>query len=234
MQMEILYKDKNIIAVKKAAGVPTQSDLSGDADLMSITSEYLSDGKENSSLWLIHRLDRVVGGVIVFARNKKYAALLSTLVSENKMTKEYLAIVEGEAEGGVLKDFLYKDSAKGKSFVVDRKRAGVKEAELEYTKISAKETERGVFTIVKIRLHTGRFHQIRAQFSSRGLPLVGDGKYGSRDAMAKMPTLFAARLAFCIDGKDFDVTVLPNTSEYPWSLFESEVLSAFEGEKKND
>ena len=153
--LEILYKDKNLIAVYKPSGMPSQSDTTRDGDAMTLTSQALRLIGEREELWLVHRLDRVVGGILVFARNKKYAAILSSLVSDRGMRKEYLAVVDGEAEGGLLKDYLYKDSAKGKAFVVDSKRVGVKEAELEYERLFRTETEKGVKTLVKIDLHTG-------------------------------------------------------------------------------
>ena len=218
--MEILYKDKNLIAINKPAGIPVQPDPTSDKDAMSLCTEILSSQGESGALWLVHRLDRVVGGTVVFARNKRTAAALSELFSAQSTEKEYLAIVEGRAEGGVLEDFLYKDAAKGKAFVVDRKRAGVKEAKLEYTPIATADTERGVYTLVRVRLHTGRFHQIRAQLSSRGMPIVGDGKYGSHDNRAKMPALFSRRLSFTLGGKSYDIKKSPDIESYPWSLFD--------------
>jgi 23S rRNA pseudouridine1911/1915/1917 synthase len=139
----------------------------------------LSEMGEASALWLVHRLDRVVGGTVVFARNKRTAAALSELFSTQSTEKEYLAVVEGVAEGGVLEDLLYKDSAKGKAFVVDRKRAGVKEARLEYAPIATADTERGVYTLVRVKLHTGRFHQIRAQLALAGMHIINDRLYGA-------------------------------------------------------
>ena len=218
--MEILYKDKNLIAINKPAGIPVQPDPTSDKDAMSLCAEILAEQGENNALWLVHRLDRVVGGTVVFARNKRTAAALSELFSTQGTEKEYLAVVEGVAEGGVLEDFLYKDTAKGKAFVVDRKRAGVKEAKLEYTPIATAETERGTYTLVRVKLHTGRFHQIRAQLSSRGMPIVGDGKYGSHDNHAKMPALFSSRLGFTLGTKSYNIKKIPDKESYPWSLFD--------------
>lgn len=200
--------------------MPVQPDPTADKDALTLCGEMLCATGEGSALWLVHRLDRVVGGTVVFARNKRTAAALSELFSSQSTEKEYLAVVEGVAEGGVLEDFLYKDAAKGKAFVVDRKRAGVKEAKLEYTPLATAECERGIYTLVRVRLHTGRFHQIRAQLSSRGMPIVGDGKYGSHDNRAKMPALFSSRLAFSVFGKDFDIKKSPDKQSYPWSLFD--------------
>ena len=219
MLMGILFKDKNAVVVYKPAGIPSQSDPSGDEDIMKITSDELEAIGENKALWLVHRLDRTVGGLMVLARNKNAAASLSAIVGSKQFEKEYLAVIDGEAEGGFLTDYIYKDSLKGKAFVAKSRRAGVKLAELEYSVIDSAETPHGTKTLVRIKLHTGRFHQIRVQFSSRGTPLTGDGKYGSRDNKAKMPALFAFGLAFVINGKRIEVKKLPDGDEYPWSLF---------------
>ena len=219
---QIIHKTKNFVIINKPAGVPTQSDTTGDEDAMTMTSRMLSSQGEPSDLWLVHRLDRVVSGLVVFARSKAFAAALSELVGGRGMEKEYLAVVEGRALGGVMRDLLYKDSKKGKAFVVDTERRGAKKAELEYTPLAFIETERGIRTLVRIRLHTGRFHQIRAQFATRGMSLVGDGKYGSHDNKAKMPALFASRLAFTVKDEKIDVALLPDISAYPWSLFKKE------------
>ena len=218
--MEILYKDKNLVAVFKPAGIPSQPDPSGDDDAITLSSLLLKEsGEKNTELYPVHRLDRVVGGILVFARNKNSAAKLSELVAQNGMKKEYLAVVEGEADGGVLTDFLYKDARAGKTFVVDSMRAGVKKASLEYVPIFKKTTENGIRTLVRIKLHTGRFHQIRAQFSARKLSIVGDGKYGSRDNKARMPALFAHKLSFELGGNKYEFEKKPDRENYPWSIF---------------
>ena len=220
--IEILYRNKDIVIIKKAPGVPTQSDLSGDDDAMLLTASGLLELGESKALWLVHRLDRVVGGLVVFARSKSAAATLSMLVGGRGMEKEYLAVVEGNAEGGIMQDYIYKDSARGKAFIVDKPRRGAKEAVLEYSPISVVDTERGALTLVRIKLHTGRFHQIRVQFSSRKMPLVGDGKYGSHDNRVKYPALYASHLAFSSGGISADVRSVPDINEYPWSLFDKE------------
>lgn len=229
--MQIIFKDKNLVAVNKSAGIPSQKDPTGDADAMTLAGQILRTEGERDALWLVHRLDRVVGGVLVFARNKSAAAELSERVADKTAVKEYLAVVEGIAGGGVLEDLLYKDARQGKAFVVDSKREGVKEARLEYTPICNTETEKGVRTLVRIRLLTGRFHQIRAQFSSRGHSISGDGKYGSHDNRAKTPALFACRMAFECSGKHYDITAMPDVSAYPWNLFPE---SAYTKEQSND
>ena len=220
--IEIVSKTKNYVVVYKPPSIPTQSDKSCDTDAMTLASEKLKELSENEKLWLVHRLDRVVGGLLVFARNREYAAKLSSIVGGCGMDKEYFAIVEGACDSGVLRDFLYKDSRQSKAFVRDRARGGAKEAVLEYCAVAVRQTESGTRTLVRIKLHTGRFHQIRAQFAARKMPLVGDGKYGSHDNRAKFPALFATRLAFRIDDNFCDIKKLPDISKYPWSLFESE------------
>ncbi len=220
--MDILYKSKNALVLKKDAGIPSQPDKTCDTDVITMASEVLKYMGEDCALWLVHRLDRVVSGLLVFARNKKTAAELSFLVQNGGIGKEYYAVVEGDAEGGTLRDYLYKDSAKAKAFVTDRARQGVKEAILEYIPLKTVVTEKGVRTLVKIKLLTGRYHQIRAQFSSRGMPITGDKKYGSRDNTARFPALFAYRLSINTKNEKINIEILPELSEYPWSLFSSE------------
>lgn len=217
--MQIVFKNKDFIIVNKPAGIPSQSDLTNDDDAMTLTSAKLRKLGEGSELWLIHRLDRVVGGLLVFARNKKSAAILSSLAASGGLEKRYIAALEGEAEGGLLNDFIYKDSTSLKAYVTDRKRAGVKEARLEYKPLSFALGK----TLVHIDLITGRFHQIRVQFSSRKMPLVGDKKYGSRDSVSKNPALFACRLGFDFKGEHYEFKALPDTDKYPWNLFENKI-----------
>ncbi len=224
--IEIIFKNRDLVLISKKAGVPSQKDRSADADAMSLTSDALRGQKENDSLWLIHRLDRVVGGLLVFARNKKSASLLSRLVAEGKIEKRYLAVVEGDAEGGVMRDYIYKDSMSSKAYICNKERRGVKLAELEYTALEKIEMQGKIYTLVYINLISGRFHQIRAQFSHRKMPLVGDKKYGSRDLSQKMPALFAARLSFEIDGRMYTFSKFPSREEYPWNMFSPEIFES--------
>ncbi len=220
--MEIVYKTKNTVVIYKPAGIPSQPDLSGDADAMTLTKDALRAEGENAEIYLIHRLDRTVSGLLVFARNKKYAALLSEYVKERLLTKEYFAVVDGKLESGVLEDLIYKDSSKSKAFIVDRERRGVKKAKLTCKNLASVDTERGIRSLVYITLDTGRFHQIRAQLSHRGAPITGDGKYGSKDNKAKNLALIASHLAFSIGNETVNITRLPSTDIYPWSLFDKE------------
>ena len=220
--VEILYKSKNAIVIYKPAGIPSQSDPSGDKDAMTLTSEMLRENGENDSLWLIHRLDRVVSGLIVFARNKRYAAILSEYVKQRLITKEYYAVVDGIAEGGVLENLIFRDPRAGKAFIVDRERQGTKSARLSYRSLATVETEKGAKTLVYVSLDTGRFHQIRAQLSHIKHPITGDGKYGSRDNKARSIALMASHLSLDLQNEKIDERRLPDLDLYPWSLFSSD------------
>lgn len=174
---EILYEDRDILVCVKPAG--TLSEASEDIhSLPKMIEKECSDRGSPTSLFAVHRLDREVSGVMVYAKNQKSAAKLSALVAERKFHKEYLAVVEGspEKDSDTLTDLLFRDSRKNKTYAVDRKRAGVKEASLEYTTLEHGENT----TLVKIILYTGRTHQIRVQFASRGHSVLGDRKYGSK------------------------------------------------------
>ncbi len=220
--IEILYKSKNAIVIYKPAGIPSQSDPTCDKDAMTLTSEKLREIGESASLWLIHRLDRVVGGLMIFARNKKYAAILSEYVKERLITKEYYAVVDGDADGGVLENLIFKDARSGKAFIVDRERQGTKIARLSYRRLASVEGEKGVKTLVYVTLDTGRFHQIRAQMSHIKHPITGDGKYGSKDNRAKSLALMASHLGLDLSDEKIDVSRLPELDIYPWSLFNSD------------
>ena len=193
--MEMLFSDRDLAVCVKPVG------LDSEHELPAALKEALG-----GEIFPIHRLDKNVGGVMVFARNKAAAAQLSRLVQEGGLVKEYVAMVHGTPpEQGDWTDFLFKDSSKNKVFVVKNERKGVKLARLEYFCC----TQMGNNTIVRIRLHTGRSHQIRVQFSSRGFPLVGDHKYGSRDE-EKNPMLFSCCLRFPWKGKELKFEKLPD------------------------
>lgn len=194
--MEILYSDKHIAVCVKPVG------LDSEQEVPAALKESLGGG-----IFPIHRLDKNVGGVMVYARTKQSTAFLSKAVQEGSMIKEYVALVHGTPpESGDWEDLLWKDSKKNKVFVVKRQRGGVKKARLEFKRLSA-----GKESLVHIRLHTGRSHQIRVQFSSRGFPLVGDHKYGSRDEKTA-PMLFSCRITFPYQGRSVTFEALP-----PWT-----------------
>ena len=187
--MEILYSDPEIVVCVKPVGMD---------------SEHEVPQALGGEIYPIHRLDKNVGGVMVYAKKKTSATALSKAVQEGTMVKEYVAMVHGTPpEAGDWEDLLWKDSAKNKVFVVKRERRGVKKARLEFKRLREDET-----SLVRIRLHTGRSHQIRVQFSSRGFPLVGDHKYGSRDEKSE-PMLFSCCLTFPHKGKLLRFEKLP-------------------------
>lgn len=195
--MEILYSDADLAVCIKPVG------LNSEADVPAALKEALS-----GEFLTVHRLDQNVGGVMVYARNNKAAAELSRAIQSGEMIKEYLAIVHGTpTDSGILEDLLWKDSSKNKVFVVKRERKGVKKAKLEY-----KTLHRGENSLVRIRLHTGRSHQIRVQFASRGFPLLGDHKYGARDGFTA-PYLFSCKLTFPFKGKALTFEAVPDWAE---------------------
>lgn len=216
---EILYKSKNALVVRKPVGMPSQSDPSGDTDLMSAASASLSELGEDPRLWLVHRLDRNVGGVIVFARTRGACAELSSLVSGEGIGKRYLAVCEGCVREGEYRDLLFKDSATGKAYIVKTARRGAKEALMRVKLIAEREGK----SLVAVKLSTGRFHQIRAQLSGAGNSIVGDKKYGSRDSRARTPALFASRLDMKLFEEKISVEALPSIEDYPWSIFAAEL-----------
>lgn len=178
--MEILYEDSAIVVVEKPVG------LDSETDMPRVLSEQLG-----GSFLPVHRLDLNVGGLMVYARNPVAAGELSWQIQNGKFIKEYVAMVHGTPPMDARwTDLLFKDSRKNKVYIVQRKRAGVKEARLSYRCIS-----QGEQSLVRIRLETGRSHQIRAQFSGHGYPLVGDHKYGSR-AKETAPMLYSCCLEF--------------------------------------
>lgn len=191
--MDIIFCDENIIVCVKPVGLDSEH---GVPDLL---REELG-----GEIFTLHRLDLNVGGVMVYARNKQTAAELSAAIQNGDMIKEYMALVHGTppAEGD-WEDLLYKDSRKNKVFVVDRMRRGVKRARLEYKRLT-----KGKTSLVRIRLHTGRSHQIRVQFASRKFPLVGDHKYGARDEF-DAPALYSCKLTFPYKGNEVSFENIP-------------------------
>lgn len=175
--IKILYEDESILVCVKPTGTLSEDSDSPLSLPRTIKQEYALNGK-SIELFTLHRLDREVCGLIVFAKTKECAAKMSALIANGNMEKLYLAIVHGEPQPpqARLCDLLFKDSKKNKTYVVDRKRAGVREAMLDYcTILSSNGT-----SLLKIKLYTGRSHQIRAQLSHMGHPILADRKYGSK------------------------------------------------------
>lgn len=220
--LKFVYKSKNAVVVYKPENIPSAPDKTGTPDLMSLCKKALIEMGESGELYLVHRLDTVVAGLLVFARNKESSRQLSALVADGMVNKEYFAVTCGTATEGTLADYLCKNPKINKAFVSNSSQNGAKYAELSYKTLGISSTEKGERSLVKIKLKTGRFHQIRAQFSSRGLPLVGDTKYGSRDFGRRTPALFAYRLDFELMGEHIMAEELPDLTAYPWNLFQCE------------
>ena len=192
--MEILFSDRDIVLCVKPVG------LDSEIQMPAALKETLG-----GEIYPVHRLDKNVGGVMIFARTQAAAASLSKAIQEGKLIKEYVALVHGNPpESGDWEDLLWKDSRKNKVFVVKRMRGGVKKARLEFTRLTS-----GEESLVRVRLHPGRSHQIRVQFASRGYPLVGDHKYGARDNVPA-PMLYSCKLTFPHKGKLLEFEKLPD------------------------
>jgi len=197
--MKILYDDAFLTVAIKPVGISSQASEDHRDMLTLLRAEYEKQG-EHATPYVLHRLDTAVSGVMVYAKTASSAAFLSREIAEGRLQKDYYAVVSGDAEAvlgaseGELHDLMFKDSRKNKSFTVDRMRKGVKKASLSYRVVDTFTREGEVRSLIAIRLITGRTHQIRVQFSSRRLPLVGDGKYGSRVKGALQ--LFSCGIAF--------------------------------------
>lgn len=211
-EIEILFEDRDILVINKPVGVLSEDSQKGEKGIISL---LLTENRKN--LYLLHRLDREVGGVMVFAQNKKSASVLSAAIAEKRFYKTYLAVTDGvpAEDAGVYKDLLFKDSKKNRSFVVNRMRKGVRDASLEYGVLN--KTEKNA--LVRVLLHTGRTHQIRVQFASRKTPLTGDGKYGSKVRSCSI-ALHSHNIKFVhpTTGEWVEFTSSPDFDSYPWNL----------------
>lgn len=214
--MNIVYEDNNLIICKKTPDCVCE---------LSDTKPSLANEIQNKYGYagVIHRLDMTVGGCVLYAKNKVAASKLSSLVSKNEITKEYIAVVHGKPEEneGEFSDLLFKDSSKNKVYAVKRMRKGVKEAKLTYNLIQTVPYENGFLSLVKIKLLTGRSHQIRAQFSSRKMPLAGDGKYGSKINKCSV-ALWSYKLEFQnpLNNETVSAVSYPQEKAFPWCLFD--------------
>lgn len=226
--MKIIHQTAEYTVVCKAAGEDSEHDL----------PEMLAEqnGDRATDYYVVHRLDKAASGLLVLARDRQTAGELSRQLTENRLRKTYLCVVPGVPApvSGEMQDLLYQDKMKKKMFPVKRKRAGVKEASLRYhvletklmntTVTSSKQEDTAAvgssqLTLVEVELQTGRFHQIRCQFAARKLPLVGDGKYGSRVRSPHL-ALFCRQLSFydATEKKECSFTAAP-PAEFPWEIF---------------
>ena len=181
--LKIIYEDNHIIVVEKKPNIPSQEDKTADIDMLTLVKKYIKEKYNkpgNVYLGLVHRLDRPVGGVMIFAKTSKAASRLSNQVREKKFKKKYLAVVDGKIENkiGILEDYLYKDERNNISKVVDKEKKNAKYAKLDYEVLKYNEVKN--LSLLKINLHTGRHHQIRVQLSNFGHSIFGDQKYGKR------------------------------------------------------
>lgn len=207
--MKIIHQTAEYVVVCKAAGEDSEHDLPG------LLAEQ--NGDRAADYYVVHRLDKAASGLLVLARDRQTAGELSRQLTENRLRKSYLCVVPGvpEPASGEMQDLLYKDKMKQKMFPVKRKRAGVKEASLTYRVLKTQTS----LALVEVELQTGRFHQIRCQFAARKLPLVGDGKYGSRVRSPHL-ALFCWTLSFYDpkEMKELCFTAAP-PAEFPWEIF---------------
>lgn len=223
INLKVIYEDNHIIVVEKPANIPSQGDKTGDLDMLTIIKAYLKEKYNkpgNVYLGLVHRLDRPVGGVMVFAKTSKAAARLSEQVREKVFKKKYLVIVNGkfEEKKGTLKDYLLKNERLNKSRVVEEGTKNSKYAELDYEVLKYDEEQN--LSLLKIDLHTGRHHQIRVQLSSRDHSIYGDAKYNGRGS-ARQLYLWAYELTIqnVISKEEMTFTSIPEKQK-AWKILE--------------
>lgn len=222
----IIEKNENFVLCVKKVNISSQKSSDEKETMLDLIAQKI--GTDAKNVFPIHRLDYSVGGVMVYALNKESAGKLGYLASENKITKKYLAVLKGvpkESEG-ILEDLLFKDSSKNKSFVVKRMRKGVRKASLYYKTLAVCEHEGKIYSLNEITLHTGRTHQIRVQFSSRGTPLAGDRRYGSGKDGCNVG-LWSYSLEFPDPyNKDLPIKIKkePDWSKAPWNIFNKDSI----------
>ena len=217
--MRIIYKDNDIIVCVKPARVLSTDEPGG---MPSLVRDALGDA--NADIRTVHRLDRVVSGLMVLARNKEAASALGKQIQDGAFHKEYLAVAHGSVpDSGTMTDLLIRDRARRMTFVTDTLKPGAQEAILNYTALD----RAGDMTLVRIELVTGRTHQIRCQFASRGYPLVGERKYAVSDDKCEIALLsHALEFNHPRTGERLQFR-LPPPEEYPWDRFK--IISRMSG-----
>lgn len=210
--IRLFYLDSDVVVCAKPAGV-----LSESGGMPELLNGQIGWGETRC----VHRLDMAVGGVMVYARSREAAAKLSSALAGRELGKRYLAVVQGRPERSedTLKDLLFHDSTTNKTYVVKRQRRGVKEAELRYRTLGTRNATEGEISLLRVELVTGRSHQIRVQFASRKLPLVGDSRYGSSYRGSGI-ALWCEQLSFPHPKSGETMTfTCPPPEEWPWKLF---------------
>ncbi len=217
--MRLIYKDEHIAVAEKGFGeiseLPEAPEPKAEYTPLLLRRAFAEAG-EATEVFTVHRLDRTTAGLMVYARTPTAAAALSAQLQNGRLEKIYLAAIHGTPveAAGELRDELFFDRRKGKAFVADKKRRGTKEAVLTYGLLESRKTRYGTVSILRVALLTGRTHQIRVQLAHRGMPLLGDGKYGSR-VNYKGCALFSAELRFIhpTTGEPMEFTAVPR-----WTL----------------
>lgn len=213
----VLYEDSSLVLCVKPAGYLSEANSSSLSIPDWLSFRYRSAGQKDA-VFVCHRLDQVAGGLMVYARRSDTAAILTAAMANRHVDKEYLAVLRGHIaeKEDTLTDLLFRDARRNKTFVVKRMRKGVREASLSYHVLE----ETAELTLVRVHLHTGRTHQIRVQFASRGLPLLGDSRYGGGADARCTTALWSNRLVFShpTQKREMDYTC-PPPREYPWTLF---------------
>lgn len=231
--IKIIYEDNHILVVVKPANIPTQADSSGDLDMLTMMKEYLVEKynkKGEAYLGMVHRLDRPVGGILVFAKSSKAALRLSESIKKNEFTRSYLAITHKSPKNlsGNLVHYLNKNSANNTVSIVPLATVGAKRAELFYKVLQTSiDPDTGKdLSLIKVDLETGRSHQIRVQLASLHTPLYGDFKYGKKENkyinnQNVDMALWASIVKFIHPTKKEKMTFIlyPDVDQKPWSLF---------------
>jgi 23S rRNA pseudouridine1911/1915/1917 synthase len=230
--VKVLYEDNHLLVVVKPVNMPTQEDSSGDMDLLRKLKEYIKETYNkpgNVYLGLVHRLDRPVGGVMVFAKTSKAASRLSNSIRERTFQKKYIAIVHGtpKPSHGKLTHYVVKDEKLNKVYCVSKDHEGAKEAILEYSVVGTTEN----LSLIQIHLHTGRPHQIRVQMKAMDCPLYGDQKYGAEvNKPGQQIALWSMHIGFehPTTKEQLNFYSLPvDTGDYPWTLWNQEIYKQF-------
>lgn len=227
---DILFEDNHIIVVRKPQNIPTQADITGDADMLSLVKEYIKETYHkpgNVYVGLVHRLDRPTGGVMVFAKTSKAAARLSEQLKTDAFQKTYFAVVEGtpRERAGRLEHYLKKDEKENKVVIVPMLTEGAKKAVLNYKVLE----EAQGYSLVQIQLITGRSHQARVQMASLKTPIYGDAKYGKKSTTTNNLNLFAVELRFehPVQKTQMVFRAYPPTEKPMWNLFHLEKYLEF-------